>query len=482
MIPTFLGIALLLIGLPLVLLGRIEALIPLLLGCTIFGGGSAVDLPALGGSSIPPIQLAIALGTARIMLPGSVPQRHAALAVESNWALLLYTITAVALAVIGPRLFQNQIAIPPLKPLTSQYLYAVERLRPTTQNLTTSIYMIGTLLCAITAYVACSGRHGAAVLVKTAVIVAWINIALGVTVALVRDTPLEGFFALFRNGNYAQLDQQLGGFVRLNALFPEPSVYATYCFGWFCFMAECWYRDVMPRRTGATALGLLAILLASTSSSAYISLAVYTLVLAVRMLLPGAARSGKLTIMMLVALAAAMAGAILFFTVPAAGGAFVDMVRSMTVGKTGSLSALQRGFWARKGLEAFTTSRGMGIGAGSFRSSSLLTAVPGSAGILGSLFALVYLARVVKPLRETTYRSAVDERTGTGAAAGWAAAMLLVPYSLTLPSCDLGTDFAIYGGAALALRASGAGRRRDMAERERHDLIASPHPRQEWTA
>ncbi|WP_231639459.1 hypothetical protein [Sphingomonas profundi] len=467
---TFIGVLLLLIGLPVALFGRVEALLALLIGCTILGGASAINLPALGGSSIPPIQFALLLAGIRIFPAGSGQVRRVRHAVEANWALILYTLFGLTMAIAGPRLFRGEIAVPLLRSRLTAYLYAVDPLVPTPQNLTTAIYLIGTAMCAIVAYVACGGRRGPATLVRTGVAVAWINVVLGVLVAASRETPLGDVFALFRNGSYAMLDQQYGGFVRLSGLFPEASNYATYSFGWFVFMLECWMRDVMPRRTGTLALALLGILVASTSSSAYVGLAAHGAVIAARLLLPGALRSDKLVAMLVALVVAGIAACLMIVALPAATAAFADMLQYMTVAKGQSASGLQRAFWARKGLEAFSVSHGLGIGPGSFRSSSLVTAILGSVGVIGMALAAIHVARVLKPLRASTYLPVADGRIAVGAAAGWAALMLLVPYSVVLPSCDLGTDFAIFAGAALALRAS-ARRSAGVALREATPIV-----------
>src|SRR5690606_6568560 len=92
----------------------------------------------------------------------------------------------------------------------------------------------------------------------------------------------EAIFDLFRNGSYAQLDHVYQGFVRLTGLAPEASNYAAFGLAWFIFNAECWYRGILPRSTGRAALFLLGILAFSTSSTAYIGLAVYALFFTLR--------------------------------------------------------------------------------------------------------------------------------------------------------------------------------------------------------
>lgn len=451
---TFIGFFLVLAGLPILFFGGTGAALVFILACGPMGGSAALLLPALGGSSVTPACFAMAIGVLRVCVSQARLSARTVLALRDNWPFLGFVLYGAATAYIGPRLFRGALEVPPLRILHVKYIYAALPLAPSSQNITTAVYLVGTAACALIAYIACKTPEGWRVLVRAAIVIAGINVGLGLLSIVAPGTPLELFFAIFRNGAYAQLEHSYGSFVRITGLFPEASSYSTYTFIWFCFLTECWYRNVMPRRTGPVAFALFMILALSTSSSAYLSLTGYGVIFALRMLLPGAARSDKLARILLSLVVGGMFVSIILMVKPALAAKFVDMLLHMTVEKRDSFSGLQRAFWARKALEAFWASYGLGVGPGSFRSSSLITAILGSTGVFGMGLFLVYLAKVFKPAHRSTYVFGADPRVSTGIAASWAALLSLIPYGVSAPSCDPGADFGVLAGAALALRAA----------------------------
>ena len=70
-------------------------------------------------------------------------------------------------------------------------------LRPTAQNISSAVYLVGTMVAAVATYVACRFRGGAHWLVKGGVLVAWIHAVTGVVGALTRGTPADVVFNLF---------------------------------------------------------------------------------------------------------------------------------------------------------------------------------------------------------------------------------------------------------------------------------------------
>lgn len=447
---TFIGAAQFLIGGLLLLAGSTVAMFAYVLACGLMGGSAAMLLPALGGSSIPPIQFALVFLVARIVMPGGSGSAMFAPAFRANIFYVAFVAYAVAAATLAPRIFKGDMEVPPLRFRGSKYIFDTVSLAPSSQNLTTSIYLVGGLLLALCTYIVCCNRQAPKVFVTTGIAISWVHVTLGLIGVAI---PGSALLTAFRNANYAQLDNSYRSFIRINGIFPEASGYAVYAFVWFVFMVECWYRGVRSRATGLTALALGAVLVFSTSSSAYVGLGAYGALFVLRVLfVPQAARGGKL----LVVAAAGLCGVILAagFAVarPDFAAEFGDMLSRMTVEKSDSYSGLQRAFWARKGIEAFFVSSGLGIGPGSFRSSSLFAAILGSAGIIGIVTFLGHVARVFQPLRLSTYAPVADERMVIGAAASWAVIALLILAGIAAPSPDPGGDFAIFTGAALALR------------------------------
>lgn len=455
------GLVIAVIGLILMLRSGVAPMLWMTMICALFGGSAAILLPALGGASIPPVQFALAFLVARCILPGS--GQHAALSdgLRANVLLGIFTAYGLITAMIASRLFTGAVQVVALRYQFSWSLFATTPLAFSSSNITTSVYLIGTLLLSVGAYVALRDRKHAFKFVNVAVVIVWIHAFFGVSAALLKGTPYDLFVDFVRNANYAQLDQQIGGFVRINGVFPEPSSYAGFGFNWFVLLFECWFRNILPRRTGPAAAAMVLVLIFSTSTTAYASLAIYGFILLIRILiLPQSLPARKGIALLAAGIIAVIAIALTSLLVPQVANSLWELLQHLTVGKQDSESGLQRAFWAKIGIDAFIASWGIGVGPGSFRSSTIITAMIGSVGVFGTMVFVLHVIRVIKPLRLTTYfgdplraEVVVDQETLIGAAASWGAAAALIPASLIAATCDPGTDFALFGGAALALRA-----------------------------
>lgn len=469
---TFIGAVQLLIGLALFIGGSIEAMFAFALGSALFGGSAAILLPLLGGSSIPPVQFALLFVAMRLLVPGGGQMISLGRAIRANVWLIAFVFYGVLIAFIAPRLFAGQIDVTPLRGRvearyvsTLAYIFAVRPLAFSPQNLTTAVYLVGTLLAAIASYVACGQKRGRKVLVRTLAIVGTAHALLGFASVALKGTPADAMFALFRNGSYAQLDQSYLGFVRMTGLWPEAASFSNYALILFVFAFECWLRRIDPRWTGPAAALLAAALVFSTSSTAYAGLPVYALLVGVRALLfPGALPVDRALWIGAALVSLTAATCALMIWQPRFANEFGEMLRHMTVDKGESLSALQRRFWAWQGIDAFFKSAGIGIGPGSFRSSSLATAVLGCTGIIGAVTLSLHFLSAFGPLRQSTWTPVANQNFSTAAACAWAMLMGLAVASISSPTCDPGTDIAILSGAALALRRQQAARRAIPAE------------------
>ncbi|WP_298166448.1 hypothetical protein [Novosphingobium sp.] len=469
---TFIGAVQVLVGLALFVAGSVEAMFAFALVSALFGGSAAILLPVLGNSSIPPVQFALLFVAMRLLVPGAGQMAAVGRALRANGWLVCFVIYGAALAFIAPRLFAGQIEVTPLRGRvearyvsTLAYVYAVRPLVFTPQNLTTAVYLIGTLLAGIASYVACQRESGRAVLVRTLAALGMAHALTGFMSVVVRGTPAEVVLSVFRNAAYAQLDQSYLGFVRMTGLFPEASTFANYGLLLFVFSFECWLRRIDPRWTGPAAALLAAALALSTSSTAYAGLPTYAVLVGARaVLFPGALPVDRALWVGAALLALTVAGCAVMIWQPRFADGFADMIRHMTVEKSETLSALQRRFWAWQGINAFIESGGIGIGPGSFRSSSLATAVLGCTGIIGAVTLTLHFLTAFSPLRQSTWTPVADKTLSTAAACGWAMMMGLMMASISSPTCDPGTDIAMLSGAALSLRRRSVAAPRAAAE------------------
>lgn len=464
---TFIAAIQLAIGFAILLAGSLRSAFTFLLACSLFAGSATLILPALGGSSIPPVQFAIVIVYMHIIASRAGYIRVLPEALRANRWLVFFTVYGVASAILAPRIFAGAMRVPPMRPTGSADLFDMVLLVPTSQNITSAFYLVGTLLVALAAYILCRAcRGGTASLIDAGIAVGWAHVLIGIAVMVAGGTPLEPFFEMFRNGSYAQLNQSFEGFVRIRGLFPESSAYAEFGFAFMVLNAELWYRSIRPGATGAVAFGLAMVLSFSTSSTAYVGLLAYGLFFILRaLLLPHVASGRRVGQFAAAMLAIAVMASLLMLFVPALLREFMDMAAHMTVAKAGSDSGQQRLFWVQQGWEAFKASYGLGIGAGSFRSSSLFTAILGATGVIGIVTFLAYVTSVLQPWRRSTYgRSELIEHS-IGGAFAVAAVLALIPAAVSSAKSDPGINFAFMAGAALALRPN---TRRSRAAGRRH--------------
>lgn len=452
---TFIGIIQLLIGTLIVLTGGVRSIFIFLIVCAMFDGSAAIALPALGGSTIPPVQFALAFVLLRILAPRGGYFGFLPAAINENKWIVIFAIYGIVLSYLGPRIFGGAMGVFPMRPDPSMGLFDTVPLVPTAQNFTAAFYLFGTLLLALSSYILCRTRGGAEAVVTALLMASWLHILTGVIDLLTRGTGFDVILSVFRNGGYSALDLSVSGFIRIRGVLPEASSYAGIGFGMFVASAELWYRSIRPRATGLAAALLATILVISTASTAYVALAAYALFFALRgMAFPAVAPAGKIRTAITLACLLVFGLSIMMAAMPKLPFAIYELILEMTVGKPASVSGQQRLFWAMQGWHAFVASYGLGIGPGSFRSSSMFTAILGSMGVAGSLSFLLYLKTVFRASEQSTWGLGPDFAKSLGGALGTAAIVSLVPAAVASPHVIPGALFSIMAGAAVALRTS----------------------------
>lgn len=450
---TFIGMIQTVIGVMIVIAGSSNSALFLLVGSCLFDGSAAILLPALGGSSIPPSQFALLFVVLRILAPKGGSYGYLPEALRANAWLVLFCLYGMALAYIGPRLFGGSIDVFPMRPIPGAGPFDVIPLYPTSQNLTAAFYLLGTLLIALASYVITRSKDTSKTLVSAAIVGGWFFVVTGLLDVVTRGTPLEQILDVFRNGNYTQLNAEVDGFIRIRGLTPEASSFASYCFAFFVVNAELWYRSIRTAQTGGMALMLALMLIFSTSSTAYVALTVYAAAFLLRaFIFPKLAPRGKLPRAILVGFWALVLVSAMLALVPELPNAIYQIILTMTVEKSSSDSGLQRLFWAMQGWQAVVASYGLGIGPGSFRSSSIVMAIVGSMGVIGVASFGLYLLTVLKPLRKSSWGMGQDLSQTLGGAFADAAILSLIPAAIGSSQASPDAIFSVLAGAALAFR------------------------------
>ncbi len=450
---TLFGVLVIVTGSWLLLRGSIVAMLIFVMICSLMSGAAALAPSGLNGSTVPPAATAMPFLILRCLLPGTGTARVVGQAIRATIWLGFFALYGALTAYVLPRIFAGTIAVTPLRPIAGDNLFVTYPLAFSAQNVTVSVYLLLTAFGALCSFVALRQPGAPRLWARAVSVVALLHAGFGFASVVLAGTPLEAILKFFRNGFYAQLDQTVQGLVRMNGIAPEPSGYALYGFGYFVLATELWLRDVDPRWTRAASIALGSALLLSTSSTAYVGLAGYAMIGGLRLfIMPGGVRSGKLLALGAMAGLGAVLALLLVLRHPEAWNAVASMASRLLFEKGESLSGQQRLMWAKQGLAAFWASGGLGIGVGSFRSSSLVTAIIGSVGVIGTTAFVAHLLAVVKPLRRSTYHAPPPIEQRMGVAASWTVLVMLVPAAVTAASPDPGLSWGLTSGAALALR------------------------------
>lgn len=452
MTPTVFGY--LVVAVALILMsGSITSMLCLVLITSLFAAASALDLPALGGASVTPASLAILFLVLRVILSPAGRFAIVARALQQNPCLAFFCIYGAATAFLLPALFSHTISVPQLRESgnTLGNLFATSPVQFSSQNITTAVYLLGTFFVSLSACIACGLERQSNRLLDTIFLVSWCHIAFGILDVILSKLGLHEWLDVFRNGSYLQLNQDIGGFQRVAGIFPEPSAYAAYGFAFLVVNVELWMRNEKPKLTGATSIAMLIMLLMTTSSTAYVSIAAYAIILLLRLLFTPMQLS-FLKKINLFGIAGIAITVLLSFEVflPAMSALMLNILQQMTLQKLNTVSGMQRTFWAQRGWDAFWSTNWIGIGAGSFRSSGLISAVAGSCGLLGLLALFGSVLAVLKPLQKQTHNVQVAGGQHITAAFGWAAAVGLVPQLIGAPTPDPGILFGIFSGVAVS--------------------------------
>jgi hypothetical protein len=432
----------------------VTAMLGLVIFCTLFGGAAAIQLPAVGKTSIQPGHFALLLLGARLLFSHLWRAEKLLAGIGQNIYLTAFSLYGTISAFILPKIFDSALAVVSMRP-SSTDLYATTPLHFSPQNITNAVYLLGTGIAAILANIVARGETKHDLIVRTSVWLVWSHVMFGLLDVVLSSAGHADLFDFFRNGNYAQLEQTIGEYKRIAGTFPETSAYSAYGFAWLIFMTELWLRNVHPRSTGPAAMAIALVLSITTSASAYVGLGGYGALLFLRICFTptniGAWRVLMLVLFVLFCAVVLMSVAALE---PKVWKFMTHILERMTVNKLSSSSGVQRTLWAKQGLEAFRISYGLGIGVGSFRSSSLILAILGSTGVIGVFTFLAHCVATLKPFDWRTHDLNQPERNAIGYAAGWAACLSLLPSLVTAPSADPGLLFGIFSGIALALVSS----------------------------
>ncbi|APZ52883.1 hypothetical protein Ga0080574_TMP2549 [Salipiger abyssi] len=446
-----------------------------LFGLTPFGMMAAFNLPAVGGTSITGIDLAVLMLSGMILLRAKAPQELARLAAPGGAGILLLAFLGYATLVtlFMPRIFAGMTEVFGIGRSGNALGIVIRPLGPSGGNISQLIRMILSIMAFAAVAFFAARRPDPQLFLRCIQVATAVHVTLGITDILTNAANLEFLLAPLRTANYAlTLGQKMAGLNRMIGGFPEASSFGYYSLGLLGFWLSYWFES--DRKSMMPGLFLAAaafVTLRSTSSSAYVGAALLAAVfVASRLqmqqdngLRPRSVAILVSTLALIPVLVASVV--ILYQMVPG----FSDFIDRSLINKLDSDSGEERMEWNLQALRNFYDTYMVGAGLGAVRASNWLISALATTGIPGTLLLIGFLWRVfrlpVLQLDPETRHLVTALKFGC---AGLLCRALVVKAS---PNLDI-FFFAIAGAAVGIVTASWARGRRPLAVIPKHAVAA----------
>jgi hypothetical protein len=374
--------------------------------------------------------------------------------------LLLFTIICFISIWVGLTFFQGKIMV--ISSTAGFNLDLAQRYAFQRQNLTQPFYLIlnVAIVYAVAHQIARLPADVVAVTLERAVLGA---LALASLVALWEMANFYfglPFFSDFfhSNAGYAAAHGQVlfGTVLRVSGASAEPSGLA---YQFAAFLMYAWYRYLGKPSTGAMAMVLLCITImaASTSTTGFVILGMFALVVAkdllVRLAAPGAPIKGSMHHIGVAALIGSAAlGAYVF--IQSHWHDIDGVVTSMLLEKHHSSSFAQRSGADMMAIDIALDTGGIGIGLGSHKPNNLIMTLLSNTGIFGILVFIVFCVATLRPRRLGSWNGS-DAFMQNLRPLRWFVIGLLIFHSIanpTLSSVVLWVGFAFVIGSIAAAK------------------------------
>jgi hypothetical protein len=423
----------------------------------LFGGTAALLFPALGGATVTPAMLYLPFTMLHAWRERDRDRWLRQVSKAGFWLALL-ALWGVVGAYYLPRFFSGHVEILTIDRSALDDGAVIYPLRPVSGNITQTGYAIAGA-CAFFALRALLVKPGRLDRFRDAVLVLGSLNCVAALIGLAEyHLGLASVLDSVRTAGYGiNHAYESGGLLRIQGTFPETSAFSAFTLPLFAFSFSLWLSGVRPAYSAAVALTSLALLLMSTSGTAYAGLGAYFACLALGLLWRAYAH-GKVPRLPALAVGTCLALLLvgLAFTfeldVSKRVSAFFE---ETVVGKLDSVSGVERGSWNRQAWSNFIDTYGVGVGLGSARASSFPLVLLSNVGLVGTLLFLTFLDQVLWVSRKTALGPVPR-------AAREAVLAALITASISATVFDLGVAFFAFAAASTVEDAGlfGAGRER----------------------
>ena len=417
--------------------------------CCLFGATAAFTLPSLGNAPVTPAVAMVPVLVWRALAGRKINDAMLYLVPgRAGFWLLMMFVWGAFTAIVMPRIFAGETYV--FSTSRSSEFLGVSRslLAPNSTNITQTAYLALSLVVFVAVSLLLESKGRAE---KFAMAV----VSLGVTNAIVAVFGLVEFklgvigpIALLKNASYTVFDNyEIGGLVRITGAFSEASGFAGFTIPLMAFVGSLWRSGFRRQVTGPLALVLLALLLFSTSSTAYVALGTYTVFLALAAAWQTIVPSGRRLALGWGSGLCGVAGAVACLAILLAPEAFTTVwqfLDAMVMRKLESESGLERSSWNSQAWVNTMDTFGLGAGLGSVRASSFLLVLVSNVGFLGAGLFLAFVVRAAIPPSGPGNDSVAITRL----AARHAMLTALITASLAAGVFDLGSMFYAFAAAA----------------------------------
>jgi hypothetical protein len=368
----------------------------LLLASMPFASLALLPAGAIGMSILPQSMFAVVLSLkvfAPQLLPVS-PKLLAALQLRNLGYLALFLLVAIVATVIMPKLFVGEVVIVPMK----ESVGGPDLLRSTTQNFTQFGYVTLSVATVFAVTFMADQPSFTKTLQLGVLAGSIVCIATGLIDLAAASTGMESLLQPFRTAEYAYLTaDSVAGQKRVVGFTPEASAYGPICVGFAAaiLLTRSLFAEGRQQALAVTVgIGLLVMALLSTSSTAYVGLAVLGLAYGFnwtrRAFSPHVDQGGLLWELLI---GLGVIAGVLFILIARADlfDPLVNMVDEQIFKKPLTSSYYERSFWNTTAWQTVSRTWGLGIGLGSTRTSNWVASIVSNTGVIGTAFMAIFL-------------------------------------------------------------------------------------------
>ena len=417
--------------------------------------------PAIIHMSILPESMFAVVLILKVLAPQLMPlspKLLTALRLRHLGYLALFLLVGTVATAIMPKLFAREVFIIPM----SVAFQGADLLSSTMQNFTQFGYVTLSVATVFAVTLMANEPWFTKTLLIGMLAGGIVCIVTGLIDLVAASTGMESLLAPFRNADYAYLTEvSIAGQKRVVGFTPEASAYGPICVNFAAailllrpFFAEG-RLGVLATTIG---IGLVWMAVLSTSSSAYLGLAVLGVAYSANLVRRVAFSSplGQRGLWGELFMGLGAIAAVLFVLIASANlfDPLLNTIDEVIFRKPLSGSFYERSFWNATAWETVAATWGLGVGFGSTRTSSWVAAIVSNAGLIGAAFMAIFLLQTFA--RRPMWRTAWSRELLAGLKLSLLPALALL--AVNAPGPDFGLWVAVVFGAIAGIAAFHPGR------------------------